>query len=100
MVVALSATRIDCECMFPVRYVRKPDYAMRADVPAASSLGGILRELHRFSMRIVDARRHMTAVGQRRALDIDLTRLADASVVGSAINVAETVRHEAQPKMA
>jgi PAS domain-containing protein len=38
----------------------------------------------------------MTAVGQRRALKMNLTRLPDASVAGSAIDVTETVRREAR----
>jgi PAS domain-containing protein len=44
---------------------------------------------------IVGARRYMTVVGERRALKMNLTRLPDASIAGSAIDVTEVVRREA-----
>ena len=49
---------------------------------------------------IVNARRYMTATGERRALTMNLARLPDESIAISAIDVTETVRTEAAMQIA
>ena len=45
---------------------------------------------------IVNARRYMTAAGERRALTMNLSRLSDETIAISAIDVTDTVRTEAR----
>lgn len=59
-----------------------------------------LASVARDGANVTDARRYAAIAGERRALSLNLSRLDDGSVAGSATDVTETAKAEARLKLA